>query len=104
TMETFLKSIRETNSPPQGLSAELKALWLTKADRWTEAHDIAQEIPSRMGAWIHGLLHAIEGDFGNSAYWFKKAGLPAIQESEIDAEWDKIVRANLDSATPKTRT
>lgn len=95
TMESFLESIRDESAHPAGLSPELRALWLTKADRWDEAHDIAQEIPSKTGSWIHGLLHAIEGDFGNSGYWFHRAGRPAIKKAEIDAEWEKIVRANL---------
>ncbi|NLT69751.1 MAG: hypothetical protein GXX91_03535 [Verrucomicrobiaceae bacterium] len=95
TMEAFLESIRESGDPPADLSEELRSLWLAKAGRWEESHDIAQEIPSATGSWIHGLLHAIEGDSGNAAYWFQKAGRPAIQKSEIDAEWDKIVRALL---------
>lgn len=95
TMETFLESIRDESAPPPGLSPELHSLWLTKAGRWDEAHDIAQEIPSKMGSWIHGLLHAIEGDFGNSGYWFQRAGRPAIKKAEIETEWEKIVRANL---------
>ena len=94
TMETFLDSIRDESSPPAELSPELRALWLTKAGRWEEAHEIAQEIPSKTGMWIHGLLHAIEGDFGNSGYWFERAGRPALKKSEIEAEWDKMVRAN----------
>jgi len=94
-MESFLESIRDESDPPTGLSPELESLWLTKAGRWDEAHDIAQEIPSTMGSWIHGLLHAIEGDFGNSGYWFQRAGRPAIKKAEIDAEWEKIVLANL---------
>ncbi len=94
-MESFLESIRDESDPLADLSPELRSLWLTKAGRWGEAHDIAQEIPSKMGSWIHGLLHAIEGDFGNSGYWFQRAGRPAIIKAEIDAEWEKIVRANL---------
>ena len=63
TLESFLESVREDNSPPDSFSPELKALWFTKAARWDEAHHIAQDIPTKMGSWIHGLLHAIEGDF-----------------------------------------
>ncbi|MDP4584688.1 MAG: hypothetical protein NWT04_12305 [Verrucomicrobiales bacterium] len=95
TQESFLESISNESDPPSGLSPELEALWLTKAGRWDEAHDNAQEIPSKTGSWIHGLLHAIEGDFGNSGYWFQRAGRPAIKKSEIDAEWEEIVRASL---------
>lgn len=94
-LESFLESIGQDSAPPEELSPELKSLWLTKADRWEEAHNIAQDIPSKMGSWIHGLLHAIEGDFGNSAYWFHRAGEPPISASQIDAEWERLVITNL---------
>ena len=94
TLEAFLKSIENDDTAPESLSPELKALWLTKAKRWEAAHDIAQDIPGKMGSWIHGLLHAIEGDFGNSAYWFQLAGEPSITVDAIDHEWERIVKAN----------
>ena len=95
-VEDFLESTQRDDAPPEGLTPELRALWLTKADRWEEAHDIAQEIPSKTGSWIHGLLHAIEGDFGNSGYWFSRAGEPAIRADQIEGEWERIVRDQLE--------
>lgn len=95
TLESLLESIRDDKSPPDFLTPELKALWFTKAGRWDEAHEIAQDIPSKMGSWIHGLLHAIEGDFGNAGYWYQRAGRSPIRKEEIETEWDKIVSANL---------
>ena len=56
TQESFLESISNESDPPSGLSPELEALWLTKAGRWDEAHDIAQEIPSKTGSWIRGFM------------------------------------------------
>ena len=94
TLEAFLKSVKNDAMAPESLSPELKALWLTKAKQWEAAHDIAQDIPSTMGSWIHELLHAIEGDFGNSAYWFQLAGEPSVTEDAIDHEWERIVKAN----------
>lgn len=96
TLESFLESTQSDDAPPAELTPELKSLWLTRAGRWEEAHDIAQDIPTKMGSWIHGLLHAIEGDFGNSGYWFSRAGEPAISAEQIDSEWERIVRANFD--------
>ncbi len=85
-------------TPPPGLSPEARTLWLIKANRWEEAHDIAQEIPSRTGSWLHALLHLIEGDAGNAGYWFARANRPAIPASEIDAEWDRLAGAILPQA------
>ncbi|MEX2581478.1 MAG: hypothetical protein WD342_20650 [Verrucomicrobiales bacterium] len=95
TVESFRKSAQNDESPPSELTPELEALWFAKAGRWEEAHNIAQDIPSKMGAWIHGLLHAIEGDFGNAGYWYDRAAEPAVAAEGIDAEWERIVRANL---------
>ncbi|MEM9018734.1 MAG: hypothetical protein AAGC68_17120 [Verrucomicrobiota bacterium] len=95
TLDRFLESVSSDSDPPHDLSPELQSLWLTGAKRWEEAHDIAQEIPTKMGSWIHGLLHAIEGDFGNAGYWYHRAGEDPIQESDIDGEWKRLVEVNL---------
>lgn len=92
TFDTFFASIQPDGSPPSGLSRELEALWHTQAGNWEKAHDIAQEIPSATGSWIHGLLHAIEGDFGNSGYWYHRANQPPIRREQIPGEWERIVR------------
>ena len=81
--------------PPADLSGPLKALWLTKADRWHDAHDLAQDLGSKLGDWIHALLHLIEGDLGNSAYWYSRAGQPQPKQTQIDEEWRRIVEAAL---------
>jgi hypothetical protein len=95
TFETFLASIQSGGDPPSGLSSEMEALWHAKAGHWEKAHEIAQDIPSVTGSWIHGLLHAIEGDFGNSGYWYHRAKQPAIRRDQIDGEWERIVRTLL---------
>ncbi len=94
-LEDFSQSIQIDRDPPEGMRAELKALWLAKKGRWHESHDIAQDIPSKMGDWIHALLHTIEGDLGNAGYWFARAGQPAIGSEEIESEWERIANALL---------
>ena len=91
TLDDFLESLENGADMPDGLSQELKSLWLAKKERWEDSHNIAQDIPSAMGSRIHGLLHAIEGDLGNAGYWYSKAGVPAIKSSQIDTEWLDIV-------------
>ncbi|AGK57809.1 hypothetical protein HYPDE_30673 [Hyphomicrobium denitrificans 1NES1] len=42
---------------------------------WDGAHAIAQQNESDpLFCWLHACLHKIEGDHGNSRYWYAKAG------------------------------
>ena len=83
------------SKPPSGLSPEAKALWFTKKGDWDAAHDIAQDIETPMGSWIHALLHLIEGDLGNARYWFVEAGRPVKKPAQIDELWEEIAEAAL---------
>ena len=40
---------------------------------WKTAHEIAQESDEQIANWIHAVLHKIEGDEGNSRYWYSRA-------------------------------
>ena len=91
TIEELEASIESHDLPPTDLSPETKALWLTKKKRWEAAHEIAQDINTETGSWIHAMLHRTEGDLGNAAYWYSRAGKPAICDSEgIEKEWREI--------------
>ena len=90
TVSELRQSAATDSAPPAGLSPELQALWLAKKERWEEAHNIAQEIHTQDGSWIHALLHLIEGDTGNAAYWYARAGRASRSVKEIDAEWERI--------------
>ncbi|SHI94663.1 hypothetical protein [Pseudozobellia thermophila] len=54
----------------------LKAMWYAANGNWEAAHDIAQEIYTDVGSWIHAHLHREEGDRFNAGYWYRKAGRP----------------------------
>lgn len=90
TVAEFAASVQNDASPPSGLSEEAQALWHAKKGNWEEAHNIAQEIHTAMGSWIHALLHLIEGDVGNANYWFHKAHQPTQGVAKIDALWETI--------------
>ena len=90
TVNEFRASVVENGCPSADHSRELEALWHAKAGHWDEAHNIAQEIHTHMGSWIHALLHLIEGDIGNAGYWFRNADRPARSESDIDELWTEI--------------
>ena len=38
-----------------------------------EAHELANNCTTAEGYLWHAILHRLEGDYGNSAYWFRKA-------------------------------
>ena len=40
---------------------------------WDQAHLIVQELDDPIAAWIHAVLHKIEGDKSNSRYWYARA-------------------------------
>jgi len=90
--EAFLESAQGDEAPPADLSPELKSLWHLKNGSWTQSHDIAQDLSSKVGSWIHGLLHALEGDFGNSAYWYHRAEEEPISKSQIGSELERIFK------------
>lgn len=89
-IDELLTSASSDDQPPTELSDELRSLWHAKAGNWDDAHNIAQDIHTPMGSWIHALLHLIEGDTGNAGYWFRKAGKPTRVIADIDALWTEI--------------
>ncbi len=96
TFEDYLDSIDSSANPPDGLSDPLRALWLAKVDRWDAAHDLVGDLETPMASWIHAYLHRVEGDLGNAAYWYARAGQPAIRNGDdLQGEWERLVRKNL---------
>ena len=92
-----LKVFKETlqnNQPPAGLNNLLTALWYDGKDDWHRAHEIAQDIETSAGSWVHAYLHRKEGDNANAMYWYRKAGKPMPQEG-LREEWENIVAAFL---------
>ena len=91
--ESLAHSALTDAAPPVGLAAELRVLWLARAGRWDQAHDQCQDLPDPAGAWIHGWLHRQEGDFGNAAYWYARAGKPVPARGlPLEDEWLAIAR------------
>ncbi len=69
------------HTPPPGLSPAQEALWWVEAsglrlnDALDRAHEIAQAHEGiQPFDSIHALIHRIEGDDGNAAYWDRRAG------------------------------
>ncbi len=69
----------------------LKAIDLALAGNWEAAHETVQKYEAdNDAAWIHAVLHKIEGDFGNSRYWYHRAGAMQHVKEEPRAELKKI--------------
>ena len=65
----------------------LKAIALALDDQWDAAHRIAQQYEGDpTAAWIHAVLHKIEGDLDNSRYWYRRAGKMECVAQEPVAE------------------
>jgi hypothetical protein len=97
TAADLAASTQRDTQPPADLTPEATALWHAKKGNWEEAHNIAQDIHTPTGSWIHALLHLIEGDVGNAGYWYAKARKPTRGLAEIDAEWNTIAHEVLKS-------
>lgn len=88
TVDELDQSARQDDAPPEGLSDELRSLWLARAGRWDDAHDLCSDIPDPDGAWIHAHLHREEGDLSNAQYWYNRAKRSAPPQSlSLEAEW-----------------
>jgi hypothetical protein len=90
----FKSSLSSTSVPPNALPKSLQAMWFDGNGDWNSAHEIAQDIRTPDGSWIHAYLHRKEGDTGNATYWYHRANKPVCNTSP-EEEWDSIVAALL---------
>ena len=52
----------------------IRVLDLLDAGDWKAAHEIVQKESSTMAAWLHGIVHILEGDLDNARGWYRRAG------------------------------
>jgi hypothetical protein len=93
TYEQFIASTHHAQ-PPEEQHPALKAMWYDIQGEWECAHDIAQDIHSAEGSWIHAYLHRKEGDLPNARYWYRQAGKNEFHGS-LQEEQEYIVRVLL---------
>ena len=93
-MSTIETTLGQDVPPPSFSPAEQALWWIAKSGfdvgpGWERAHEICQ---SREGEplfdRLHGLVHLIEGDTGNAAYWYRRAG--SAVPGDLRREWAAI--------------
>ncbi|MCB2376030.1 hypothetical protein LGH70_00440 [Hymenobacter sp. BT635] len=92
TYESFVACLAEAE-PPTGISLVLQGLWYAGRQQWEQAHTLAQVTDrDQRHNWLHAYLHRQEGDLGNAAYWYRRAGRSVFTGS-LTEEWEQLVRA-----------
>ena len=109
-LDAFTASLGDA-APPAGFDNALQALWHearaggpgatipkgaddVMSDDWNTAHGLVQRQRDSDGRWVHGYLHRIEGDDGNAARWYERAGQP-FPTLSLAEEWTQIATALL---------
>jgi Tfp pilus assembly protein PilF len=63
-----------------------RAVDLLAEGDWEAAHTIVQDDPSSLAAWLHGIVHLLEGDTSNARYWYRQASRPFPETGDVRAE------------------
>ena len=92
SLSNFLLDCEKSQAPAD--DPILLCLFHINQDHWQEAHDIAENLKSPHGSWLHALLHRIEGDDWNARYWYSRAGQEGDRKS-ISEEWMQIAQSYL---------
>lgn len=84
----------DTAHPTDPLS---RAVELLAAGDWQPAHEIVQKEKSTLAAWLHGIVHILEGDMRNARGWYERAERqfpdPATVQAEIAAARNAVESA-----------
>lgn len=73
----------ETSEPHNALS---QAVELLASGAWQQAHEIVQKHTSPLSAWLHGIVHIVEGDLDNARGWYRRADRPFPGRDALEAE------------------
>jgi hypothetical protein len=53
----------------------LRSALLLWSDDLDASHTLSQNIHTSVGSLLHGMMHRMEGDYSNAAYWFRLTGI-----------------------------
>jgi len=73
----------------------VRAVELLAAGAWQQAHEIVQREESSLAAWLHGIVHLLEGDLDNARYWYRRVGRAFPGEDAVPEEIAAARRAVL---------
>jgi len=73
------KSLREAlEESGASLGGSLEALLYLRIGLMEPAHGIVQDAKRGIDAYIHGVVHRMEGDYWNAKYWFDRVADPRL--------------------------
>jgi hypothetical protein len=79
---------RESGQP---LAARLlEAVETALGGDWRAAHVMVQDEHDARAAWIHAVVHRMEGDLANARYWYARCGRSLREGVPTDAELREI--------------
>ena len=78
------------DGPDSNWTEALQSVWYEAKGDWDASHNIAQELHTNAGSWIHAYLHRKEGDKWNAGYWYRQAQRPFPNKS-LEAEVEDLV-------------
>jgi len=88
TLHEFKVSLDQAR-PPELLNPLLQALWHEAKGDWSTAHQLAQDVHTLEGSWVHGYLHLREGDRSNAAYRNHHAN-HSLATATLEKEWEEL--------------
>lgn len=74
SLNSRVRQLCSGSNLPVGTQELVRALILLWHDHLDAAHSIAQAIDNPDGAFVHGIMHRREPDYGNTTYWFRRVG------------------------------
>jgi hypothetical protein len=74
-------------------AALARALAHLESRDWQAAHEIVQHDKSELAAWLHGIVHTLEGDLENARYWYRRVRRAFPGPEAVTAEIARARRA-----------
>jgi hypothetical protein len=88
------------SSSARGGESLLQAVEHLETGAWQQAHTIVQQNQSTLAAWLHGIVHILEGDLDNARGWYRRAGRPFPDPGSVSAEISAARRAVVEGSSP----